>query len=102
MALSRTQRRKVAKERALAKAYRIAKAAKAYELDKVRSIVSKPKRHREGWTIDETGCLIGGYGYYGNSCLTDIASQSHRGYVCRASGSMSKRGASALKAKDRY
>ena len=99
MALSRTKRRKVAKERALAKACRIAKAAKAYELDKVREIVSKPKRRREGWTIDETGCLIGGYGYYGNSCLSDIASQSHRGYVCRASGSMSNRATLALKAR---
>lgn len=98
MALSRSARRAIAKKRALEKSYRIAKAAKAYDLAKVREIVSQPKRHRVEQFIDATGAISGGYGYgKSKSCLTDMASQSHRGYVCRASGSMSKRTTDALR-----
>lgn len=36
------------------------------------------------------------------SCLANAASQSHRGYVCRAGGSMERRRALALKLQGKY
>jgi hypothetical protein len=36
------------------------------------------------------------------SCLANAASQSHRGYVCRAGGSMERKRALALKLQGKY
>ncbi len=40
--------------------------------------------------------------YPPKSCLADMASQSHRGYVCRAGGAMDRRRALALKAQGKW
>lgn len=87
MATTRHQRRKNAQKRALAKAVAIAEASKASDRNAIvkRNLQNaKPERN---------------YYVTVRSCLAGIESMSHRGYICRASGAMSKRGADALRAK---
>lgn len=82
--MTRHQRRKLARKLASDHAERLAKANAAFERDLTvkRNMQHKPERN-----------------YYPQSSMCDMLGQSHRGYVCRASGAMSKRGAQALKAK---
>lgn len=83
-AMTRHQRRKLARKLASDHAERLAKANAAFERDLIvkRNLASKPERN-----------------YYPQSSMADMAGMSHRGYVCRASGAMSKRSALALKMK---
>lgn len=90
MAKSRAQRRQLAKERLIAKSVRIANASEAARLSGVRlkveaNLASPPKRN-----------------YYPESNLASFAGLSHRGYVCKAGGSMDRRRALALKARGSY
>lgn len=79
MALSRNERRKLAKHRAVEKSTRIANASEAARLQANRKIVqanlSSP--------IERI--------YPVRSCLDGIDGMSHRGYVCRAAGAGPKK-----------
>lgn len=91
MALSRHQRRKIARQRQLAKACRVHNAIQTREREARNAIVAaninspRPSRYQDG------------RGLY-RSCLADIGGQSHRGYVCQNaarpnfSGSIDDRG----------
>lgn len=73
MALTRNQRRKLARQRQMAKAVRITNANETRERDARNAIVAanlNSPRQRN---------------YYASvrSCLDGIAGQSHRGYVCQ-------------------
>lgn len=88
--MTRNQRRKAARERLLRKQERIARAELGRQQDERRAIVQRnlsEPRKRE----------------YGNirSCLGGIEGQSHRGYVCRATGAMPRATAIAVTAKAR-
>lgn len=75
MAKTRNQRRKAAKVRLAAKTERIAKASIAAEQQARRDIVLANLNAPKART------------YPVRSCLAGISGMSHRGYVCRASGS---------------
>ena len=74
MALTRNQRRKMARERQLAKAVRVSNAIKTRERDARNAIVAanlnSPRPRNIGWSKVR-------------SCLDGIAGNSHRGYVCQ-------------------
>lgn len=82
--MTRHQRRKAAKSASLQKSEALAKASVAYDRQgKIRDNLSSPIR-RKGLTLSSDGSLVGGEGYYPQSSMADMASQSHRGYVCKA------------------
>ena len=91
MALSRHQRRKIARQRQLAKTCRVHNAIQTREREARNAIVAanlnSPRPSR----------FVDGRGLY-RSCLADIGGQSHRGYVCQNaarpnfSGSIDDRG----------
>ncbi len=87
MAMSRHQRRKAAKERNTLKSEGIAKASLAY--DKAEIV-----RRNMGSPMERN--------YYPQSSMSDMAGQSHRGYICRASGGMGRQRALALKAQGKW
>lgn len=91
MAISRNARRKLARERKAAKLARLAKAEIGRRQQEVKDIVSSNLASPKP---DNRGNI--------RSCLSDIQSQSHRGYVCRAGGQMEARRASALKAQGKW
>lgn len=73
MALTRNMRRKLARQRALAKAVRVTNANETRERDERQAIVNRnlnSPRQRN---------------YYASvrSCLDGLAGTSHRGYVCQ-------------------
>ena len=74
MALTRNMRRKMARERQLAKAIRVSNAIETRERDERQAIVnrnlSSPRPRNIGWSKVR-------------SCLDGIAGNSHRGYVCQ-------------------
>ena len=74
MALTRNQRRKMARERQLAKAVRVSNANETRERDARNTIVAanlnSPRPRNIGWSKVR-------------SCLDGIAGSSHRGYVCQ-------------------
>lgn len=87
MAMSRNERRMTAKLRLEAKLHRIAKAELGRQRDERQEVVranTYVKAERNP---------------YPPSCLSNLAGQSHRVFICRATGGMSRRGAMALKAK---
>lgn len=91
MALSRHQRRKIARQRQLAKAVRVHNAIQAREREARQAIV------RDNLNSPRPNRFVDGRGLY-RSCLADIGGQSHRGYVCQNasrpsfSGSIDDRG----------
>lgn len=91
MGLTRNQRRKVARERLLAKSERIAKAELARQADERRALVQAnkmaPKPERNA---------------YPASCLANMQGSSHRAYICRAGGQMPHGRALALKAQGKW
>lgn len=87
MALSRNERRKAAKARRYAKTLRLVKAHNAAVLDRVRKIVGNNSITYHERDISPANSMAGMKGV------------SHRGYVCKASGGMSRQGALSLKAK---
>ncbi len=91
MAISRNARRKLKRQREAAKLERLAKAELARRQDEVRDIV---RRNLSGPKPSNVGNI--------RSCMSDLASQSHRGYVCRAGGQMPKQRAMALKAQGKW
>jgi hypothetical protein len=73
MALTRNQRRKMARERQLAKAVRVANAIETREREARQAIaanLNSPRPRNIGWSKVR-------------SCLDGIAGSSHRGYVCQ-------------------
>lgn len=74
MALTRNQRRKMARERQLAKAIRVSNAIETREREARQAIVNanlnSPRPRNTGWSKVR-------------SCLDGIAGNSHRGYVCQ-------------------
>lgn len=74
MALTRNMRRKLARQRQLAKAIRVANAIETRERDARNAIVAanlnSPRPRNIGWSKVR-------------SCLDGIAGSSHRGYVCQ-------------------
>lgn len=108
MGKTRNERRKAAQARLKAKSERIVRADMARQADQrtaiLRDNLSKPLRRRDdGYHLDETGCVVGGYGYYADhSNISRFTGESHRGHVCRAGGSMNRRSALALKMKGSY
>jgi hypothetical protein len=84
MALSRNERRKAAKERFNRKVLNQTKAKVARARQAVKDTVHlNMSDHVER-------------NFYPQSSSSVMAGQSHRGYVCRAGGSISKQGALAL------
>lgn len=82
--MTRHQRRKLVKKLASEHNAKLVKANAAFERDlTVKRNCSKPVERN----------------YYPQSSMADMLGQSHRGYVCRASGAMSKRSALALKSR---
>lgn len=96
MATSRNARRKAAKARLLAKQTRLAKAELGRQADERRAIVARNLANPR--PKSERGDGVTGIGYPA-SCMANMASLSHRGYICRAAGGMPRRQALALKAK---
>jgi len=96
MAMTRNERRKAAKSRLAAKQERFLGRVEAQRLETNRAIVksnlNSPKPERS--TL--------------HSCLSSMAEQSHRAYICRAGGQMVRSRAMALALKpinqrgDRY
>ncbi len=74
MALTRNQRRKMARQRTLAKAVRVANAIETTQREARQAIVAanlnSPRPRNIGWSKVR-------------SCLDGIAGNSHRGYVCQ-------------------
>jgi|JI10StandDraft_1071094.scaffolds.fasta_scaffold1346821_1 hypothetical protein len=84
LTMTRHQRRKLARKLASDHAERLAKANAAFERDLIvkRNMQHAPERN-----------------YYPQSSMSNMLGHSHRGYVCQASGSMSKRGVQSLRAR---
>lgn len=84
MSMTRNERRKAAKARFEAKWVRQSKAKLARGRQAMKDVIhanlqTKPERN-----------------FYPESSMSVMAGQSHRGYVCRASGNISKQGALSL------
>ncbi len=85
--MTRHQRRKAAKIASLDKSERIAIASKAYDkANLVNNNLSSPIERN----------------YYPQSSMAGMMEQSHRGYICRASGGMGRGRAMALKAQGKW
>lgn len=88
MAASRNERRKAAQARLLAKNERFLARVEACRVQTIKAVVRENMSNRKPER-----------NYYPQSCLANMQGSSHRAYICRASGAMSKRSADALKAK---
>lgn len=86
--MTRNERRKAAKARLKAKQERFEARIEAQRLENVRTIVQRNLRS----PIERNF-------YPKTSCIADMAGNSHRAYICRASGGMPRQRALALKAK---
>ena len=87
---TRNQRRKAKKARDRAKQKRLNGVMLGKQKDYVQEIV---RRNLSSPPQREAGNI--------RSCLSNLGTQSHRGYVCRASGSMNRQRALALQSKNR-
>ncbi len=85
---TRNERRKRAKRANAERTERILAANAAYERALVvkRNLANPPERSY----------------YPTKSCIADMGSQSHRVYICRASGAMPSQRANALKAQGKW
>lgn len=88
--MTRNQRRKAARERLQAKQERFLARVAAARLEDVRNVVIE----NMGKPVERN--------FYPQSSMSEMQGQSHRGYICRASGGMPRGRAMALKASGKY